>query len=95
MELKGDAEVHGQWGDEEARDQSAGGTCGSAIICLDLKASPVPPGGSALGQAPDHGYARTRRSHVHGLGAGKQVWVKVLVIEPEGPQNQEDFALGV
>jgi hypothetical protein len=47
MELKDMAEVQGQWGDEEARDQSAGGTLSSAIICLDLKASPVPPGGSA------------------------------------------------
>jgi hypothetical protein len=46
MELKVVTEVQGQWGDEEARDQSAGGTGGSAIICLDLKASPVPPGGS-------------------------------------------------
>ena len=55
MELKDRAKVQGQWGDEEARDQSAGGTCGSAIICLDLKASPDPPGGSALSQAPDEG----------------------------------------
>jgi hypothetical protein len=47
MELKEVAKVQGQWGDEEARDQSAGGTGGSAIICLDLKASPDPPGGSA------------------------------------------------
>ena len=45
--------------------------------------------------APDRGNACTRRSDVNGFGAGKQVWVKVLVIEPEGPQNQEDFALGV
>ena len=28
-------------------------------------------------------------------GAGKLVWVKVLVIEPEGPKDEEDFALGV
>jgi hypothetical protein len=95
MELKDRARVQGQWGDEEARDQSAGGTLSSAIICLDLEASPVPPGGSACGQAPDRGYARTRRSHVHGLGAGKQVWVKFLAIEPEGPEDEEDFALGV
>jgi hypothetical protein len=53
MELKDRAKVQGQWGDEEARDQSAGGTGGSAIICLDLKASPDPPGGSAESQAPD------------------------------------------
>ena len=45
--------------------------------------------------APDRGYARTRRSHVHGLGTGKLVWVKVLVLEPEGPEDAEDFALGV
>jgi hypothetical protein len=29
------------------------------------------------------------------LGAGKLVWVKVLALEPEGPQDEEDFALGV
>jgi len=49
MELKEAAKVQGQWGDEEARDQSAGGTLSSAIICLDLEASPVPPGGSTEG----------------------------------------------
>ena len=26
---------------------------------------------------------------------GKLVWVKVLAVEPEGPQDEEDFALGV
>jgi hypothetical protein len=45
MELKARAGVQGQWGDEAARDQSAGGTGGSAIICLDLEATPIPPGG--------------------------------------------------
>ena len=45
--------------------------------------------------APDRGNACTRRSNVNGFGAGKQVWVKVLALEPEGPQDQEDFALGV
>jgi len=29
------------------------------------------------------------------LGAGKLDWVKVLAVEPEGPEDQEDFALGV
>ena len=29
------------------------------------------------------------------MGAGKLVWVKVLALEPEGPEDQEDFALGV
>jgi hypothetical protein len=47
MELKDSVRVQGQWGDEEASDQSAGGTFGSAINCLDLEASPDPPGGSA------------------------------------------------
>ena len=46
-------------------------------------------------EAPDRGNARTQRSHVKGLGAGKLVWVKVLVLEPEGPEDEEDFALGV
>jgi hypothetical protein len=45
MELEDSARVQGQWGDEEAKDQSAGGTGGSAIICLDFEASPDPPGG--------------------------------------------------
>ena len=39
---------------------------------------------------PAHGV-----QNVNGLGAGKQVWVKVLSLEPEGPEDQEDFALGV
>ena len=47
MELKESARVHGQWGDEAARDQPAGGAGGSAINCLDLEATPDPPGGSA------------------------------------------------
>ena len=45
--------------------------------------------------APDRGNACTRRSHVNGLGSGKLVWVKVLALEPEGPEDEEDFALGV
>jgi len=45
--------------------------------------------------APDRMSACTRRSDVFGLGAGKLDWVKVLALEPEGPQDQEDFALGV
>src|ERR1017187_4629169 len=54
MELKGSARVHGQWGDEAARDQPAGGTGGSAINCLDLKATPDPPGGSAQAEHLTH-----------------------------------------
>jgi hypothetical protein len=51
--------------------------------------------GQLKAEAPDRGNARTRRSDVNGLGAGKLVWVKVLACEPEGPEDQEDFALGV
>ena len=32
---------------------------------------------------------------MYGFGAGKLVWVKVHVVEPEGPEGEEDFALGV
>jgi len=56
---------------------------------------PFRPVGQLKADAPERGYARTRRSHVNGLGAGKQVWVKVLALEPEGPEDEEDFALGV
>ena len=45
--------------------------------------------------APDRMSACTRRSDVFGLGAGKLDWVKVLALEPEGPEGEEDFALGV
>jgi hypothetical protein len=56
---------------------------------------PIRPVGQLKAEAPDRGNARTRRSDVNGLGAGKLVWVKVLALEPEGPQDEEDFALGV
>ena len=56
---------------------------------------PIRPVGQLKANAPDRGNARTRRSDVNGLGAGKQVWVKVLALEPEGPEDEEDFALGV
>src|SRR5208283_3998822 len=56
---------------------------------------PIRPVGQLKADAPDRGNARTRRSDVKGLGAGKLVWVKVLALEPEGPQDEEDFALGV
>lgn len=56
---------------------------------------PIRPVGQLKANAPDRGNARTRRSHVNGLGSGKLVWVKVLALEPEGPEDEEDFALGV
>jgi len=56
---------------------------------------PFRPVGQLKANAPDRGNARTRRSDVNGLGAGKLVWVKVLALEPEGPEGEEDFALGV
>ena len=56
---------------------------------------PFRPVGQLKAEAPDRGNARTRRSDVNGLGAGKLVWVKVLALEPEGPEDEEDFALGV
>ena len=46
---------------------------------------PFRPVGQLKAEAPDRGNARTRRSDVNGLGAGKLVWVKVLALEPEGP----------
>jgi len=51
--------------------------------------------GQRKAEAPDRGNARTWRLRVNGLGAGKLVWVKVLAVEPEGPEDPEDFALGV
>ena len=30
-----------------------------------------------------------------GLGAGKRLWIKLLSIEPERPEGEQDFALGV
>jgi hypothetical protein len=56
---------------------------------------PIRPVGQLKADAPDRGNARPRRSDVNGFGSGKLVWVKVLALEPEGPQDQEDFALGV
>ena len=49
MELKEQARVHGQWGDEAVRDQPGAGTERvQRIIVLDLKTTPDPPGGWAL-----------------------------------------------
>ena len=56
---------------------------------------PIRPVVEPEGPGPDRERARTRRSHVDGLGWGKPVGVKVLAIAPEGPEGQEDFALGV
>jgi hypothetical protein len=56
---------------------------------------PIRPVGQLKAEAPDRGNARTRRSDVNGLGAGKLVWVKFLAVDPEGPEGPEDFALGV
>jgi len=56
---------------------------------------PIRPVGQLKAEAPDRGYARTRRSHVNGFGAGKLIRIKFLAVEPEGPEDQEAFALGV
>ena len=56
---------------------------------------PIRPVGQHKANAPDRENACTRRLDVNGLGAGKLVWVKVLALEPEGPEGEEDFALGV
>ena len=56
---------------------------------------PIRPGVEPEGPGLDRERTRTRRSHVDGLGWGKPVGVKVLARAPEGPEGQEDFALGV
>lgn len=88
------APVQGHWGDDGSQRSIRSWNFKSSALCRDLEASPVRPMASPLAQ-PDCGTPCTGHSASLCLGVGKQFWIEIGLVAPEGPEGFKDFALGV
>ena len=95
MELKERARVHGQWGDAAVRDQPGAGTQWFSDSLFGSQGDSRSARWFCASRAPDASFTGTGCSSVNGLGSEKLVRIKFPAGEPEGPEREQDFALGV